>query len=138
MGAPHLAACGQKKKIEAKINRTIWSLDNFCFYVRPNEIKCSKSFLATILYYRTFHMHMNYLPGLDLIGHKLRFAHIMNDRFIPPVSMHFDQSQYNFHLPLDKMRVKLTVLLPKLRTLQLKYADLPTSAVTFFCIIASK
>lgn len=33
---------------------------------------------------------------------------------------------------------ELTVLLPKFRTLQLKYADLPTNAVTFFWIIASK
>lgn len=37
-----------------------------------------------------------------------------------------------------EMNCALTVLLPKFRTLQLKYADLPTNAVTLFGTLISK
>lgn len=49
--------------------------------------------------------------------------------------MHSFDSTLNFHLIFFSI---LTVLLPKLRTRQLKYADLPTNAVTLFGMLVSK
>lgn len=74
----HLVQLARPNKIEAKINRmkTIWNLDRFFFLV-CNQMKLNAAKFSQrcfIVYIMAHPMFMNYLPGHDLRGYKLRLA----------------------------------------------------------------
>lgn len=109
-----------------------------------------ESKVPELLHWNRFYRHFNYVnyrlylrwPRKIAFSEQLWTLILTNSNFSFFSNAHYGGQ--NEHKNKKKTqttnikRVKLTVLLPKFRTLQLKYADFPTSAVTFFCIIASK